>query len=266
MTTESNSFCFKWHVPQRPLSDFVGLLWYWRGHESAYSKERVLPSGTVELVVKLGKGRASDAGISGPKSRYFVIERRTEDELLGVHFKQGGGFPFFNFPIAELHNGGGSLAAIWGEKSTGEMVELLHEALTIDEKFRLLEKWLMGAVCHSLEQHPAVSYAIEAFQHDPLLSSADMAEKVGFSQRRFIELFRSDVGLTPKLFCRVRRFQQVIRAVENREEVDWADVALSAGYYDQAHFIHDFQQFSGLTPKQYLPLRTGHSNHVKIHE
>ena len=58
----------------------------------------------------------------------------------------------------------------------------------------------------------------------------------------------------------------MIRAVENREEVDWADVALSAGYCDQAHFIHDFQQFSGLTPKQYLPLRTGHSNHVKIHE
>ena len=86
------------------------------------------------------------------------------------------------------------------------------------------------------------------------------------SQRRFIQLFSNEVGLTPKLFCRVNRFQRVVRSLASIEEVDWAEVALDCGYYDQAHFIHDFQDFAGITPSAYLEHCTEHLNHVPLIE
>src|SRR5688500_1050507 len=122
MGTEPNSVCFKCYVPKRPLSDFVGLFWYWRGHDAVYARERVLPTGTVELVIDLNEVRG-DAGISGPSSRFFVIERRMEDELLGIHFKEGGAFPFFPLPISELHNLGSSLSDLWGRGKASELID-----------------------------------------------------------------------------------------------------------------------------------------------
>ena len=79
-----------------------------------------------------------------------------------------------------------------------------------------------------------------------------------------LQLFTEEVGLTPKLFCRVRRFQEVLRLVAGPARVEWANVALACGYYDQAHFIHDFRAFCGLSPTAYLARRTEHLNHVPL--
>jgi AraC-like DNA-binding protein len=80
----------------------------------------------------------------------------------------------------------------------------------------------------------------------------DVVQGIGLSLRRFGELFGSEVGLPPKAFCRIRRFNEVLRRVERCIDVDWADVAASCGYFDQAHFNHDFRAFAGLTPSAYL--------------
>lgn len=134
-------------------------------------------------------------------------------------------------------------------------------------KFMVLEKWLIRIANRPLKHHPAVSYAIKKFQMDPgLLSSAAVAEKVNLSQRRFIQLFRDEVGLTPKLFCRVQRFREVIKTVKTYCDVDWVDIALSCGYFDQSHFNHDFREFRGISPTEYLELRTEHLSHVQVRE
>ena len=91
-----------------------------------------------------------------------------------------------------------------------------------------------------------------------------MLDRIGYSQRHFNQLFADEVGLTPKRFLRVRRFQRVIASVAGRESVDWADLALRCGYYDQSHFVHDFRSFSGLTPAAYLSHRTPHLNHLPV--
>jgi AraC-like DNA-binding protein len=257
---------FRHYVPAKPLSEFVGLFWYWRGHEVKYSRERILPMGTAELVINLASGPAG-AGFSGPQSESFVIERTVQDELLGIHFNLGGAFPFLAFPFAELHGLNITLADIWGEQRVNRLLSLLHEARTVELKFQVLEHWLMQAAARPLQHHPVVSFAMAEFRKDPgLFSSSSLAAKVNISQRRFIQIFRDQVGLTPKLFCRVQRFQEVIRTVERRDVVDWLDIALSCGYFDQAHFNHDFREFSGITPTDYLELRTENHSHVQIRD
>jgi hypothetical protein len=72
--------------------------------------------------------------MTGPRSESFLIERRATDQLLGVHFKPGGAFPFLGFPYAELHNKQITLADLWGERLAGRLLCLLNEARTVELK------------------------------------------------------------------------------------------------------------------------------------
>jgi AraC-like DNA-binding protein len=72
--------------------------------------------------------------------------------------------------------------------------------------------------------------------------------------------------MTPKLFCRVQRFRDLVVRIQHEKAVDWVDLALSFGYTDQSHFIHEFREFSGLRPSDYLSLRTDQAGHVRIPE
>lgn len=91
-----------------------------------------------------------------------------------------------------------------------------------------------------------------------------MAGATGRSNRWFVEEFRHEVGLTPKLFCRVRRFQAMLQRAVREPRPDWSKLALACGYYDQSHLIRDFKLFSGLTPTEYAARRCDHRNHVPV--
>ena len=262
-----NPIVFAHRPPAGPLSNFVELFWYWWGHPVAFARERVLPMGTVELVIRLESGRTSHSGIAGPRSSSLIIQRRASYRLLGIHFKPGGAFPFLGFPFGEIHNTWITLADLWGERKAGRLLELLNGAQTVELKFQVLERWLTWLAGERLRHHPAISFALREFENDPgLRSSAAIAEQVSLSQRRFIDLFRNEVGMTPKLFCRVQRFRDVIETIQHRETVDWADLALTFGYTDQSHFIHDFREFSAVRPGEYLGLRTEHIGHMRVPE
>jgi AraC-like DNA-binding protein len=90
-----------------------------------------------------------------------------------------------------------------------------------------------------------------------------VADRVGFSPRHFIELFNDQVGMTPKVFCRVRRFQRVLSQIQ-RHDARWAELAADCGFYDQAHLIRDFREFCGMTPGDYLKQRPEYPNFVPI--
>jgi AraC-like DNA-binding protein len=91
--------------------------------------------------------------------------------------------------------------------------------------------------------------ALERFQETSNIR--EVVAESGYSHRRFIGLFREAAGLTPKLYCRVRRFARALRFIRCDRRPDWADLALDCGYSDQAHFVRDFVEFSGMTPGEY---------------
>jgi AraC-like DNA-binding protein len=91
-----------------------------------------------------------------------------------------------------------------------------------------------------------------------------VTEMSNLSPKRFIEKFKAAVGVTPKHYCRILRFQQTLAQAENGRRVDWTHIALDCGYFDQAHFIHDFRSFAGITPTGYQAGQTQFRNHVKF--
>jgi AraC-like DNA-binding protein len=91
-----------------------------------------------------------------------------------------------------------------------------------------------------------------------------VTDTIGLSAKRFIERFEREVGVTPKRYCRIRRFQHALTLSHHDRRVDWTRVAMDCGYFDQAHFIHDFRSFSGITPTVYQSAKTSFQNHVKF--
>jgi AraC-like DNA-binding protein len=252
-------------APSAILKDFIERLWLFEGYVQPHARERMLPLPTTELVIDLREAMpaAHAATVAGPHSEHWLLETASAASVVGVHFHPGGAFPFFEFPASELHNVRISLEALWGAKAR-LLVDEVRAAATPDAKFDVLERTLLAAA-RSLNRHRAVTFALQALSdvtHGR--SVAEVTGAIGMSQRRFLERFRGEVGLTPKLFARVQRFQAVVAAVHSLREVSWTDIAADCGYFDQAHFIHDFRAFSGFTPSAYFALKSLHRNHVPL--
>ena len=163
-----------------------------------------------------------------------------------------------------MHNVDIGIDDLWGEGRANELLHLLNETERPERRFRIIEMWMMKAITRPLNHHPAVNFAIAELERNPTLPTSRVAARVNLSKRRFIEVFSDEVGLTPKLFSRIQRFNRVISSVVLSNDVDWLEIAMSCGYFDQAHLIHEFQEFSNLRPTEYLGLRTEHLRHVRV--
>jgi AraC-like DNA-binding protein len=266
------------YTPRSPLAQFVKCFWYWEGAPQTHAQEQLMPNGEPAIIVNLRDEpiRIYDpcdlsqsesyglAVLSGPRSRPFVIDTEQEERVFGIEFQPGGSFPFFRMPSSEFADDGLSLECLW-RSAAHELRERLLEAPDVDSMFELTERFLMRQAVRPFELHPGVAFALHRFCVRPHRTTVgSVLERLGLSHRRFAQLFHDQVGLTPKSFSRVQRFQRVLRMVHRSRSIDWADVALDCGYYDQAHFIHDFQDFSGFTPTVYAARATEHLNHVPL--
>lgn len=257
---------FRAYAPGPPLRGFVHDFWLYDGYAAPHVRERIMPSGTIELVVNLREDelriydpdrpdrcrRFSGALVSGAYGRGFATDVLEETSIMGVHFEPGGAFPFLGLPAGELADAHVDLEALWGP-SAGWLRERLCAAATPLERFRLMEEALTAHVFGPLERHRTVIFALHAFvRSGGRATIGDVAHRAGLSRRCFIERFTAEVGMTPKLFCRVQRFQRGLSLLRGGGAPDWAELALECGYFDQSHLIHDFVTFSGLTPTVYL--------------
>jgi AraC-like DNA-binding protein len=270
------------HVkPGPPLSRFVELLWYYEHPPRLHQKERLMPDGCISLIINLEEDetrlydaddlnklrRLSGCSVSGPHTKSFVIDTDEQTCVIGVSFRPGGAIPFLKLPSDELHNQHVELEDLWGRLAS-ELRERALAATSSAAKLRVVELALLERAAGRFEGQPVVEYAVENFLARPATSRiSEVADKTGLSSRRFIELFKQYVGMTPKLFCRVRRFQAVLKSITSGQLMNWSGTALDCGYFDQAHFIHDFRAFSGINPAEYLAGYNDfprHHNHLPI--
>jgi AraC-like DNA-binding protein len=264
MTNHAENPPFAAYVPKAPLCDYVEILWIYEGYNVPHPQERLLPGGAMELVIGLDEDDRIGMGLTGVHSKFMVLDTSEPFSVIGAHFKPGGGFPFFGMPAGEFQDLSVSLDDVWGGFAY-EVREQMLTAKTREARFHVLEHALLKRCSGRLGRHSAVQYALQAFAKTEFpISVADVTDQIGLSARRFIEVFRNEVGLPPKLYSRIRRFQHVIHSLQKMDDPDFSDVALSCGYFDQAHFIHDFREFSGLNPSAYLRQRIPHLNHVPI--
>jgi AraC-like DNA-binding protein len=267
------------HIPRSPLHRFVELLWFHEGLDCDHGLERVLPDGSMELIINLQdeprhvfdrvthrpRRAYRRSWVSGAHSEFIVIDRVRNASMIGVHFRPGGAHAFFGLPLSELRNQVIDLDTLWNGEANNVRDELL-EAKGPDAKFRILEDALLARWHGGETQHRAVRYALDRFTRETeSVTIREVTEEIGLSPRHFIEIFSQQVGMTPKVFCRLRRLQRALEKMQKRH-VGWADLAADCGYYDQAHFIRDFREFCGVRPTDYVNGQMEYTNFLPIRE
>jgi AraC-like DNA-binding protein len=269
---------YRRYTPQPPLASFVDCIWCSEGFEGAHERERLLPNGESGIIFDLREqsiciydaqnignfNSFTPAIFCGARTDCFVIDTSEQERVIGIQFRPGGAFPFLGIPACEVANATYSLDDVWPGQAALIREELLS-ACSVAAMFSILEHALISRLRHSRTLHPAVAFAIGKLARPAQdVRVRDVADRIGLSSRHLMELFREQTGLTPKAFQRVRRFQHVLQSLRRQSDGNWAALATDCGYYDQAHFIHDFRTFAGMTPGEYVTVATPHLNHIPL--
>lgn len=254
---------FRSQKPLPPLAGCVNYYWY-LSDAPKHEREHIVPSGTLEIVINLREDeiriydrsdprrftRYSGAVVSGARRGYFVIDTRAHASIIGVHFKPGGAFPLLGVPPGSLTDKHVNLEAMWGVR-VADLRERLCAARDLGERFRILEGELTRRLSSAVRRRDEVKFALRQLIRTNARVGRVAAE-VELSHRRLIEIFTAEVGVAPKVFSRVRRFQRALTLAKQTASPDWTQVALACGYFDQPHLIRDFVSLSGLSPVELL--------------
>ena len=270
---------FATHIPRTPLNQFIEMIWFHEGYNPSHRLERVLPDGSMEIIINLRdenrhvfdpvnhqpRETFRRSWLSGPHSRFIVIDTARNASMIGVHLRPGGASAFFRLPLYELRNLVVELDTLWNVEAQNLRDQLL-EAPNPPAKFRVLEDALLARWRGFAPRHRAVRHALESFSRGPdHVTVGQVTSDVGLSRRRLIEVFSEQIGMTPKIFCRVVRFQRAIEQIQ-RTRAPWTAIAADCGYYDQAHFINDFREFCGVSPGDYAAASPEYANFLPIRD
>lgn len=256
----------KIHQPAPPLADYVHSIWACIGYQSPFPMERVLPGGMIEITFVLDDTpfviydtnrqphTFEQAFAAGARSTHYLVATARPLTFLSVYFKPGGAKLFLGVAGDELHNCHTELDTVWG-MGADALYSQLMAAKSVDQQFHIIETRLTERLHHPQHRHPAIAHAVVQLADAPQRwSMKELATLTGLNRQRFIQLFREDVGMTPKQFSRIQRFRQLLRQMTDANApADWAELALRCGYYDQAHLINDFRAITGITPTEYVP-------------
>ncbi len=257
-------------APGPALRPWLRSLWYCRAPDVCHNRERVLPSGCIQIILNLAKNYLTDcpsktttvrlppAIIVGTRRSYELIVTSDLAELVGIVVEPGGFAKFFRERADLFFEQSVALDYVWPQFE----MQPLFEARTPTAKLDTLETLLLRRR-KPADRSPLVDGAIH-FLNSPGMSIKECARLVGVSNRRLSQLFQEELGVSPKLWCRIQRFQSAVSDLHRGTDVPWAELALQCGYYDQSHFINDFRAFSGVSPMTYSALRGCWRNHLPL--
>ena len=249
--------------PHPSLARHIDYYWFASGAPTQ-AKVQIVPSGTLEIVFNLEGdetricdradpmriARYSGAVVSGAQSSYFVIDVQPRASIIGVHFRPGGASALLGVPPGALTDEHANLEAIWGMRAS-ELRERLCAARDVAWSFRILDSALRRRLSSTARPRGEVSFALRALMRTNARVER-VAKDVELSHRRLIEIFAAEVGVAPKVFGRIGRFQRALTLAKREARLDWPQLALSCGYFDQPHLIREFVSLSGLAPTELL--------------
>jgi AraC-like DNA-binding protein len=259
------------HVPGLPLARWIDRIWYCRASALPYAQERVLPSGSMQILFNLAgetltevsedpsnSARAvSHSLLAGPRCRYELIDSRDLQELLGILFLPGGAAPLLRTNASTVFGRFISLADVYPRTTIRDR---LRELSTPQEKLKAAEQWLLSLIRKETSTPKTlIDGGLRLLCRQTVHQTAS---SLGVSERRLSQVFAAEVGLSPKQWSRIARFQKAVRQLHAGRYERLDQLALECGYYDQSHFCRDFTAVAGMDATAYLAGKGRWVNHV----
>ena len=257
--------------PGPAIASCVRLLWYCRAPALPHARERVLPRGEMQIILNLAAERLTDCSLEdaemvrslapsivvGPRGKYELVDTRDLAELVGIVFWPGGAAPFLHEDASTFFERFVSLEDVMPSR---DLRDRIREQTSARSKLAVMEQWIVGRWAEGLPQRkPLTVHALELLRR---YSVGEAARRLSISERRLHQVLKAEVGLSPKLWSRVQRFQQAVGCLHAGKEPRWEQLALACGFYDQSHFCNEFRAFSGIDPTTYAASPRLWSYHV----
>jgi AraC-like DNA-binding protein len=249
---------YRIHPALRP---YVKCIWSLESEGPIHGagRERILPDSCVELVFHFQDPYRSHfpngesalqprSFVVGQMRRFLEIEPAGRAGFLAVRFHARGAYLFFRRPLREVAAGVVDLEDLWRDRAR-EWTERVTLANGMAARVRFVERALLSMLSENGRTAPAVDRALEIIEGSRGQVRMDhLAAEIGVSCRHLTRQFERAVGLSPKEFGRISRFLHALQLLAAGSHRSLTDVALDCGFFDQAHFNHEFRDLAGMSP------------------
>lgn len=236
------------HNPSSPLAACIAYYWgvSWDLRGQPPHLQETLPHPNIYLVFE--DNCLTIRGISTSKFTRILVG---QSFAFGVKFRPGGFRPFLNSSASSLTDR--IVAANYVFGADGDALEAaLRSSCGEGSMVEAVEEFFLRRVPQPDENVELADRLVGQILHQPQIKTVnDLADEIGLSKRSVQRLFREYVGIPPKWVIRRYRLHELIVRLEAGVALNWSDLALELGYFDQAHLIHDFRSITGYSPADY---------------
>lgn len=242
-------------LPARELQPYVACFWTVNTQKSINKPVigRIIPDGCMDIVFNLDELSEGKSGVVvGVMTKPDIKIIEGVRNFVGVRFWPGGIIPFLRISAVEFTDDLVSIEDLWGRESNA-MNESIYTESTFSKKVKVIENKLFKMLKDLNESDQIINFALlKILASRGVIPINQLVRELDISQRQLSRKFKEWIGITPKKFCSIVRFQNIVfelnKSADNLSNIDWLDIALENGYYDQAHFIREFQKLYGKTP------------------
>jgi AraC-like DNA-binding protein len=252
--------------PPPDLADVVHSFWISRG-QVAFLYEKVLPQNNVELMFNLeqpfgvpnrppANRRFRRAWVAGMQREWLMVTPQYDPAepsyLISVRMPPLGAYRVLGMPMGEVAQNVIELDDVLGDQ-VNAVHERLGQAGGAGMQFAVLcdfvrRRLAVSRIALRADARMAVNRLSQSAGADRI---EDLCRSLGVSRKHLRELFHAHIGLAPKVYARMFRFRRIVDLLQSGGQCDWSQLAMSCGYYDQAHFNHEFREFAGMTPREF---------------
>ena len=243
---------------------------YWTLDASASQEpQRIIPTGCMQLVLHRGSRLLSvskqslqpSAFLCGQGTTYSDLAQTGSVSMVVVVFQPFGARAFFDIPMNEL-----SGQNVGFDELNDPLLNELYEKVAAESDAASCVWQIEQALLQRLRRftdysHKRLLAVVGQVNRSSSVSAAALAETACLSYRQFNRMFSSYVGVAPKEFLRVVRFQRALYYLQHNPSISFTQLAYACGFYDQPHMVREFQSLSGLTPGQLVALCPPHSDY-----
>lgn len=229
------------------------------------SKYQLLPEGNIEVVLNLGdpervffvrdgsyQGEFRQSQLVGQRKQPILLEQTGMKYKVGIRFLPGGLDHFLQTPLSEIIDSSIDLEYLF-KSDCRALEDQLNNVRNTKEIFNSLQKVLLSRFNPDIHRDEIVDLVIRQIRlTSGNVSLKKIADKLGISQKQLERRFKAKIGLPPKQFSQIIRFQTVLKKIKKNGMSDLLSVIYDCGFYDQSHFIKEFKSFTGTTPYSFF--------------
>lgn len=256
---------YQTYEPHTDLKSLVSCYWTLEvPRQTEPQKQRIVPDGCLEMAFILGddiKQYTSGnefilqprAMVLGQTMEPFYIEPTGFVKTFAIRFYPYGFASFVSEPIKNLVNKETSIKQLFGQETADELEQKIVKAKNTEQRISIIEKFLLDRLNDEKTINRIVKNTIDSLMSTNGSASINSILKDDLSKRRQLERnFKKQIGVSPKQLGKVIRLQTALKMLLDQKSENLTDIAYESEYFDQAHFIKDFREFTGINPREFI--------------